>query len=578
MKKALIVVAIVVLLPVLALTIFIATFDADRYRPLITQKIAEATGLPVDIGRLSLGWRNGLALELGGVVLYSDTERRLPPGLKVQSASVLVRLLPLLQKDVEVGSIRVTRPQLMLEKHPDGSLWLGGLNLSKPAAPSREDKAAAGALALSIDSIVVSDGEVNYVDRSAAQPLVLEVRDLDVRVDRFSLFKPFSFDVRAAVFGDRQNVRASGRLALPQPQKPGSADDISVEVDLGGVNLRRLHAAVPSTAQLRELAGRLNVSVKHADLSPSAGRAEAKLSLEQGRVLLQGVASPIEDIRASATLKDEHLKIENLSAAFAGGKLGVTADVHGLRTQPVTDMNAAVRDLELQQLVQSVAPNAPTLTGHLSADLSGRANGFTWPEISRTLNGQARLILKDGVLLNFNILREVVQKLSIIPGAERQLQTNFPQAYRSAMAERSTVLHPLDLQAAIRNGVLYFDPMAVQTDFLRIVGAGQVGLDRSIRLNTMLAMHRELSAALAAIVPPLQYMLNARGEIELPMQVQGTVPQVAVIPDVQYLTSKVVAANAQEVLGSIASGKDPKESLEAALGGFLKNTAAAQDP
>jgi hypothetical protein len=64
MKKALIALACLSLCVAAGVGIFIATFNADRYRPLAVNKMSETLGLPVEMGRLSLVWKNGLALRV----------------------------------------------------------------------------------------------------------------------------------------------------------------------------------------------------------------------------------------------------------------------------------------------------------------------------------------------------------------------------------------------------------------------------------------------------------------------------------------------------------------------------------
>src|SRR3989338_7232049 len=101
MKRVLLVVGAIILLAVVALAVFIATFDADRYRPLVVQELQKALGRPVAIERISLAWRNGIAAQLKGVVL-SDAVPGAEPLLALDEASATVRLWPLLRRDVQV--------------------------------------------------------------------------------------------------------------------------------------------------------------------------------------------------------------------------------------------------------------------------------------------------------------------------------------------------------------------------------------------------------------------------------------------------------------------------------------------
>ncbi len=158
--------------------------------------------------------------------------------------------------------------------------------------------------------------------------------------------------------------------------------------------------------------------------------------------------------------------------------------------------------------------------------------------------------LKDGVLLNYNLLREVIQKISIIPGAEGVLQQNLPGIYKAKLGEPSTIFQPIDLPFAVQNGQVIFDRLLLVTDLLLLEGAGQVGLDKSIQARLNLHVHKELSGIMVNILPQIQALMNAQGELEVPMTVQGILPQVLVLPDKEYLTQKLMGAAAQQLVTS----------------------------
>ena len=168
--------------------------------------------------------------------------------------------------------------------------------------------------------------------------------------------------------------------------------------------------------------------------------------------------------------------------------------------------------------------------------------------------------MKDGVLLNYNLLREVIQKISIIPGAEGVLQQQLPGLYKAKLGEPSTILQPIDLPFTVQNGTVVFNQLLLVTDLLLLEGSGQVGLDKNVQANAHLHIHRELSRIMMNIVPQIQLLANAQGEIEIPMQIQGQFPRVTVLPDKEYLTEKFLASGAQELVTGLV--KDPSKGVQ----------------
>ena len=69
-KKIILVFVVLIFLAGAGIAIFIATFDANKYKPLIVEKLEEATGSRAELGSISLTWKGGLALAFEKLALY----------------------------------------------------------------------------------------------------------------------------------------------------------------------------------------------------------------------------------------------------------------------------------------------------------------------------------------------------------------------------------------------------------------------------------------------------------------------------------------------------------------------------
>src|SRR5437879_891883 len=101
MKKILLVIAALFICVVAGAAVFLATFDADHYRPMLIQKASEALGAPIDLGHLSLVWKNGIAIRMENLTLYADAAKSAEV-VNVRDLRAVVRLVPLLHKQVQV--------------------------------------------------------------------------------------------------------------------------------------------------------------------------------------------------------------------------------------------------------------------------------------------------------------------------------------------------------------------------------------------------------------------------------------------------------------------------------------------
>ena len=100
MQKPLLILGALILAGLVILGVFLATFDADRYRPLLVNRLEQALGKPVRLEGVSLGWRGGIALQFKGFTVFEDAAAQGEPLIQVETAGALVHLWPLLRKEV----------------------------------------------------------------------------------------------------------------------------------------------------------------------------------------------------------------------------------------------------------------------------------------------------------------------------------------------------------------------------------------------------------------------------------------------------------------------------------------------
>jgi hypothetical protein len=553
LKKIL--VALLILFVVLALgaAVFVATFDLNRFRPQIVEGASKALGTPIDIGRMSLVWRGGIAIRVQDLVVYSDPSKG-SASAKVKELSAAVKLMPLLNKKIEVTSIVLQSPQVHVVKRADGKTGLKGVelppskNASSPSAAPTSTISGGAPPDLSVKSFQARSGAVWFEDVSQSPPLSVVVKEIDVDVKDFSLADAFSFRTKASLFSGSQNLDASGTLTLPMGANTGLFEDGVVKTDLSQLDLAEIEKALPSAKQagIQEMRGVLETRIDRFDLGGKAA-ADADLSLADGRVRMRASKSALDNVQLKAALRGDDLRVETFTADYAGGRIKANGIVKQFRTQALSGFTWDSSDLALEQMMPDKGGNSPKLSGRLSLSMEAQAAGLSGPQVMRTLAGHGKLTLRDGVLLNYNLLRTLIEKLSMIPGAEGVIRDNLPNLYKAKMNEPSTILQPIEVQFAVQNGQLYFDRMDLVTDFIIISGSGQLGLeDKRLAARTIVRIHQQLSQHIVQLVPQAQILTNAQGEIEMPVTLQGTLPNVTPVPDPDYIAQKLLTSPAAQ--------------------------------
>ena len=558
MKKIIIAIAVFIVLVILGAGVFIATFNADRYRPFVVQKIEQAIGKKVTLGHLSLVWKNGIALEARDLKLY-DASIQEKPLAELDKATAVVRLMPLLNKDVQIASIILLKPHVEVEYGPEGILAVAGIKPPTASGGSSNPASASSRMRLpvSIDLIQIKNGEVHFTGESGPTHLNLTVKDIDLEVKKFSFVRPLSFDLRMAVLSDKQNIFVNGSLQIPNASQAGFLKNFVLKTDLSSFDLAEIIKMLPqvSNAGLQEpLEGALQLNVEEINFNPEQMKlAKLGASLQNGKVSLKRFQTPIEHINLEAAVENKKIEIRDLSGHFAKGDFKVSGVLMHPRGQQDWTVNGAYRDADIQLLTPPAAQGRTGLMGKMSLEIGAQASGFQWPQISQSLTGQGRLTLNDGVLLNYNIMRVVVQKIANIPMIGEELLSHFPEQYKANLDEPSTILKPVDLPFSINNGMLIFQDLRLATEFFSINGAGSYFLNNTVNIKAVLLMNSTLSQALISASSPVQLLANNQGQIEIPLMVQGSIPNIQVLPDIDYLTSKIAAAKTQEVMTSLIS-------------------------
>lgn len=476
LKRALIVLAVLCALGLAGVAFVLLTFDADRYRPQLVSHLQGVLGTPVRLGRLSLGWHGGIAVQLEGLTIDEPGAASTEPLAQVESASAVVRLRPLLRKQVQVAAVVLKRPRLHVMRDAQGAINLTGLLVAAaPAAASgqtatlgdstvsfipppagaptarhpvavRVPRTPAGG-GINIASLRIEDGELHWTDATARPPTDVRLGKVEVVVRDIAPGQPMTVDLKGALGADVQNVHVSGRLTLPSQSQTGSVEQ--------------------------------------------------------------------------ATMR--------------------------------------ITDLPLERVPAPARPDGPRLDGTLTVTLEGRVPTLDPHQLSRTLSGRGRLALAHPKVANLNVLREVFGRLSMLPGLVEALEARLPDVYRKKLEATDTPLAPIDVAFQLQDGTLRFDALQMRTDTFELTGSGRVGLDRSVQIRSTLRIEPALSAAIIKGVQELQGLTNAEGRMEIPVTIQGRAPQLAVLPDVDYVASKLIVTTVRDLLGGFLQKALEKE-------------------
>ncbi|MBI3252497.1 MAG: hypothetical protein HYZ52_04180 [Candidatus Omnitrophica bacterium] len=279
--------------------------------------------------------------------------------------------------------------------------------------------------------------------------------------------------------------------------------------------------------------------------SKTAPAASAKIS--DGRIFFENIRPPLEKLNGRIKIENDRAEVEDLSGAFARGSflgsgsldLGEPGGVH---------FQAKLDDLPLEALASSSTGRA--VKGRLSVALEVEGAGPPAPGFLESLNGGGKLSLADFRIVRFNVLREVLSKLSAVPGVADALQ-NLPPSYAARLAENDTVFWPVEIPFVVRNGAIYFDNLQASTPDFWIYGRGILKPDGELNLTCVFRMGPGFSSLLIQNVPSVSLLSTADGFIEIPVMIYGPLAHPKVKVDRDYIVGRVVALKGRQLLSDL---------------------------
>lgn len=223
--------AAIVLLLIIGAVVFVATFDANEYKPLISDQVKQQTGREITLDDIKPSVFPWLGLQLQQVSLSNAQGFEAEKMLQVENIDVRIELIPLLMQEIRVDTLRIHGLTLNLEKDKNGKMNWDDI-LEKQAQPSKNtaqsntpQKDVTGiddeyqddqfqsdpSAAVLINGVEIKDANINWRDQSSGQ---------NVSLQKFNLT---TGSIRSA---ERVPVTMKAIVKLTEP-----AVDLKIEMD-----------------------------------------------------------------------------------------------------------------------------------------------------------------------------------------------------------------------------------------------------------------------------------------------------------------------------------------------------------
>lgn len=578
---------ILILVTIMGIFIILKTFDINRFKPQITARASDALGRRVDFDHISfqISLKKGIHLRLKQLTLAGNAGLPGENILSVKNISLGVKLIPLLTKrQILLSNIYFYSPHFIIIREKDGRMDLESkagppflkkdtLALSKLTLPQDRKVASAPPVALSMplisaEAIIIENGKLTYIDRSDKPQRVLDLSRIGLKIDRFSLNEPFTFTFQLAYLSGQPNILIKGNAALNWEIKSISLKDITLTTDLSSFSLTQLEssrAKFQDAGLIEELKGRVNVKIEQMEVGRNGvisliGSGQ----IRAGSIKHKQLALPIAPIEVRLEMTESKIKIKELSLGLGEGRLTAEGGVNDYLGREEFNFRLNMRDLNLGEIInQKQAP--VQLKGLLLGRLDVRGRGFNSDRLRKNLFGEGFLEIKEGRLTDINVLKVVLNQISIFPNLVARFKATLPERYKEKLTQKDTLLTKVEAGLRIGNGRVKLEPIEIEADGFLFSGKGEIDFQQRLALDGLFFIPPDLSASMVENVSQLQYLLDENEEIRIPLKVSGKAPQIKFAVDLEYIGKKFIEKKASEGLEKVLDrllGRQPPPAGE----------------
>ena len=189
------IISFVVVAAIIGVVIFISQFDLNEYKPKIEKIVYEQTGR-----KLALNGDIKLKISLIPTVAIKDATfenaswAKNPDMIKIKEADISLAILPLLDKEIEIGEVNIIDPVVNLAVNKEG---VGNWIFEKPDDKNKDEKqetkeetkeevnAAAAPLLASFfaQRINIKNGIINYTDEKSGTKTAVTIKNFELEAE-----------------------------------------------------------------------------------------------------------------------------------------------------------------------------------------------------------------------------------------------------------------------------------------------------------------------------------------------------------------------------------------------------------
>jgi uncharacterized protein involved in outer membrane biogenesis len=223
----------------------------NRNKDYLLEQAERALGRKVTVGNVAVTLWGGVGVRLNNFTMSDDPAFSSHDFVKAEDLQLNVKLLPLLRRELQIKRLVLHKPVIRIIRNKEGRYNFSTIGREKDKQqgavkerePAGKEQNAPPAFLIAV--VDISGGDLHYVDHKEGTDF--QAKQIDFTVKEFDLNRPFSADLLAALFSEKQNLKLNMKIGPIAPQAGADFNNIAIEgkVDIDPLDIDKVKSAVP---------------------------------------------------------------------------------------------------------------------------------------------------------------------------------------------------------------------------------------------------------------------------------------------------------------------------------------------
>ncbi len=547
----------------IGLVVFVKTFDVNKYRSQIVAQISKTLGRSVEIGKISLRYSlsDGFNVALYQFEISDDPHFSQDNLFSVDEVTLNVNILKLITKhEIVVVNVLVKNPNMHFVRDNAGKVNVQALASSvssqkvedgEQKSVSAQDASKAAELSFfSARHIRIQNATILYEDKSTQPVLAAAVDKLDLDIENFSFDKIFNYSMACSFLSSKKNIQLKGKAQLNLKENQVRIDDLKLQTSLSDLDLAQLIKMVPAIGPvgLSSIKAEAEI-VLHQMVAGSKGILvlSAGGSVTKGELRTSQLSVPVENINMNFDVTESDIILRKLTCNLSGGNVSVDARMNDFLAERRLTIHSNMDNISLGAILTKYALPV-NIQGKAAGSLTAAVNVKNFSSLVETLTADGSFDVKDGKLVNVNIIKLVLGKLSFLPNLSESVEKNLSEKVKARLIKEETLIQKAEMSFKLKNAVAIVRVDVGAEDFI-FSGNGDVDLRQNMNFRSFAELGKELSSSIIESVPDLKALLGEQGQIHIPFKpYQGKLADFRLYPDIGDLGQKVIKEKGKDEL------------------------------